>query len=185
MEYGIGEARGDHVATRECYVALLEMDKQVTTMNIEERWVNVEPTEELETIALDEEHPDRVTRISTQASPSVWDRLIRFLRNSLDIFTWSHEDMPGIDPSIMVHQINVSPSFPLVCQRKQVFAQERDNAITEEVRKFLNVGFIREVYYPKWLANVVMVKKENGKRRMCVDFTYLNRTCPKDSYPFL
>ena len=44
-------------------------------------------------------------------------------------------------------------------------------------------GFIREVYYPKWLANVVMVKKSNGKWRMCVDFTNLNRACPKDSFP--
>ena len=162
-EYRIGEARGDHVAAWECYVALLKMDKQVTTMNIEERWVNVEPTEELETIPLDEEHPDRVTHIGTQASPSVRDRLICFLRNSLDIFTWSHEDMPGIDPSIMVHQLNVSPSFLPVCQRKRVFAQERDNAIVEEVRKLLNAGFIREVYDPKWLANVVIVKKANGK----------------------
>ena len=44
-------------------------------------------------------------------------------------------------------------------------------------------GFIREVYYPEWLANVVLVKKANGKWRMCVDFTDLNKTCPKDSFP--
>ena len=56
--------------------------------------------------------------------------------------------------------------------------------IVEEVRKLLDVGFIREVYYPDWLANVVMVKKANGKWRMCVDFTDLNRACPKDNYPF-
>ena len=53
----------------------------------------------------------------------------------------------------------------------------------EEVEKLLVAGFIREVYYPEWLANVVMVKKSNGKWRMCVDFTDLNRTCPKDSFP--
>ena len=62
--------------------------------------------------------------------------------------------------------------------------QERDKAIAEEVSKLLEVGFIREVYYPDWLANVVMVKKSNGKWRMYVDFTNLNRACPKDSYPF-
>ena len=49
--------------------------------------------------------------------------------------------------------------------------------------KLLTVGFIREVYYPKWLANVVMVKKSNGKWRMCVDFTDLNNACPKDNFP--
>ena len=82
--------------------------------------------------------------------------------------------MPEIDPSIMVHKLNVSPSFPSVRQEKRVFAQEWDKAIAE---------FLREVYYPNWLANVVMVKKANVKWRMCVDFTDLNRVCPKDSYP--
>ena len=66
---------------------------------------------------------------------------------------------------------------------KRVFAQEWDRAIAEEVRKLQDVDFIREVYYPDWLANMVMVKKANGKWRMCVDFTYLNKMCPKDSYP--
>ena len=64
-----------------------------------------------------------------------------------------------------------------------MFTLERDKAIAEEVRKLLEAGFIREVYYPDWLANVVMVKKANGKWRMYVDFTDLNRACSKDSYP--
>ena len=66
-----------------------------------------------------------------------------------------------------------------------MFAQERDKAIVKEVRKLLVAGFIREVYYPDWLANVVMVKKSNGKWRICVDFMDLNRACPKDNYPLL
>ena len=53
----------------------------------------------------------------------------------------------------------------------------------EEVRKLLEVDFIREVYYPDWLAKIVMVKKANGKWRMCVDFIDLNKACVKDSYP--
>ena len=64
-----------------------------------------------------------------------------------------------------------------------MFAQERDKAVAEEVRKLLEAGFIREVYYLDWLANVVMVKKNNEKWRICVDFTDFNRACPKDSYP--
>ena len=55
--------------------------------------------------------------------------------------------------------------------------------MVEKVRKLLEAGLIREVYYLDWLANVVMVRKNNGKWRMCVDFTDLNRACPKDSYP--
>ena len=93
--------------------------------------------------------------------------------------------MPGIDPSIIVHKLNVSPSFPPIRQKKRVFASERDQAITEEVRKLQEASFIREVYYLNWLANAVMVKKASEKWRMCVDFTDLNKACPKDSYPLL
>ena len=83
----------------------------------------------------------------------------------------------------MVHKLNVCLTFPPIRQKKRVFAQERDKAIAEEVRKLLEADFIKEVYDPKWLANVVMVKKANGKWRMCVDFTKLNKACLKDNYP--
>ena len=63
-----------------------------------------------------------------------------------------------------------------------MFAQERDKAIAEEVKKLLEADFIQKLYYLDWLANVVMVKKANGKWRMCVDFTNLNRACLKDNY---
>ena len=83
----------------------------------------------------------------------------------------------------MVHRLNVSSSFPPIRQKKRVFAQERDRAIVKEVGKLQEAGFIRKVYYPDWLANVVMVKKANEKWRMCIDFIDLNKACPKDSYP--
>ena len=66
-----------------------------------------------------------------------------------------------------------------------MFAQESGKAIVEEVQNLLDADFIQEVYYPDWLANVVMVKKANEKWRMCIDFMDLNRACPKDSYPLL
>ena len=91
--------------------------------------------------------------------------------------------MPGIDPSVITHCLNVCPSSKPVRQKKRVFALERDDAIKDEVQKLIVAKFIHEVYYPDWLANVVMVKKANGKWRMCVDFTDLNKACPKDSYP--
>ena len=91
--------------------------------------------------------------------------------------------MPEIDPSVIVHKLNVSPSFSPIRQKKRVFAQERDKVIADEVRKLLKADFIRKVYYHDWLANMVMIKKANGKWRMCIDFTDLNKACPKDSYP--
>ena len=92
--------------------------------------------------------------------------------------------MPRIDPSFIVHKLNMNPTSSPIQQKKRVFIPKRDKAIAKEVKKLLEAGFIREVYYPDWLANVVMVKKANGKWRMCVDFIDLNRACPKDSYPF-
>ena len=77
----------------------------------------------------------------------------------------------------------MSPSYKPVYQKKRVFAPKRDNAIKKEVQKLETAKFVHEVYYPDWLANVAMVKKANGKWRMCVDFIDLNKACPKDSYP--
>ena len=68
--------------------------------------------------------------------------LTAFLRANQDVFAWSHEDMPGIDPSIMVHKLNVSSSFPLVRQKKRVFAQEQDKVIAKEAQKLLEADFI-------------------------------------------
>ena len=91
--------------------------------------------------------------------------------------------MPCIDPNVITHRLNVCPSLKPMRQKKRVFAPKRDNAIKDEVQKLMAVKFIWEMYHPNWLANIVMVKKANGKWRMCVDFTDLNKACPKDSYP--
>jgi hypothetical protein len=109
---------------------------------------------------------------------------MQFLRENADVFAWSHEDMPGISTKVMVHKLNVNPSIHPVKQKRRVFAPERNTVVMEEVDKLLMEGFIREVYYLEWLANVVMVKKSNGKWRICVDFTDLNKAFPKDSYLF-
>ena len=152
-------------------------------MSIEERRDVVEPTEVLENISLDESNPEKCTKVEVDLEKKIKKDLVRFLRKSIDVFAWSHEDMSGIDPSVITHRLNVYPSSKPVQQKKRVFAPKRDNAIKEEVQKLTVAKFIREVYYPDWLANVVMVEKANGKRRMCVDFTNLNKACPKDSYP--
>ena len=81
------------------------------------------------------------------------------------------------------HSFNVDLMKKPVQQKRQVFTQERNKVVMEDVEKLLTIGFIQEVYYPEWLANVVMVKKSNGKWRMCVDFIDLNNACPKDSFP--
>ena len=110
-DYGVGELRGNQVAAHECYVAIMEMDDHLQAMSIEEHRMATKPIEKLEEVLLDNSKLDRTTKIGTIANPVVRQVLMSFLRSNRDIFTWSHGDMPRIDPSVMVHRLNVSP-FP-------------------------------------------------------------------------
>lgn len=118
------------------------------TMNIEERRVLAELIEVLEDVPLDESNLKKFTRIGISMKEETKQDLVKFLRRSTNIFAWSHEDMPGIDPSVITHRLNVSSSYKPVRQKKIVFTPERDNAIKEEVHKLITTEFIREVYYP-------------------------------------
>ena len=91
--------------------------------------------------------------------------------------------MGGIDPVVITHRLNVSSSFKPVKQKRRSFTPKRQKAINEEVDKLLQAGAIREVEYPDWLANVVLVKKANSKWRLCIDFIDINKVYPKDSFP--
>ena len=68
--------------------------------------------------------------------------------------------MPGIDPEIIMHQLQVDPSHHPTRHKRRKFAPERDIIINEEVKNLLEAGFIREVQYPEWLANVVVSRKK-------------------------
>ena len=129
-----------------------------------------------------EEDPSKTTKVGNELQQTLKDEMVGFLKKNLDVFAWSHQNMSRIDKRVIEHGLNVDPTKKPVQQKRQVFAPEWNKAITDEVEKILITRFIREVYYPKWLANVVMVKKSNGKWRMCVDFTNLNNACPKDSF---
>ena len=92
-------------------------------MCIEEQQMVAELVEGMEEVLLDDSKPERTTKISILASLLVRQALMTFLRENKDVFAWCHEDMPGINPSIIVHRLNMSPSFSPICQKKCVFAQ--------------------------------------------------------------
>ena len=91
--------------------------------------------------------------------------------------------MGGIDLIVITHRLNTNPIFKPVKQKRRNFTPERQKSINEKVGKLLQAGAIREVEYPEWLANVVLVKKANGKWRLCIDFIDINKACPEDSFP--
>jgi hypothetical protein len=91
--------------------------------------------------------------------------------------------MPGIPREVAEHSLDILPHSRVVQQRLRRFDEERRRAIRVELRKLLEAGFIKEVFHPMWLANPVLVKKKNGKWRMCVDYTSLNKACPNIPFP--
>ncbi|MCQ8064005.1 reverse transcriptase family protein, partial [Salmonella enterica] len=91
--------------------------------------------------------------------------------------------MPGILREVAEHSLNIKAGSKPVKLGLRRFDEERHKAIGEELQKLLVAGFIKEVYHPEWLANPVLVRKKNGKWRMCVDYTGLNKACPKDPFP--
>lgn len=184
---GVGEVRGEQKAARKCYnVSLGGSSRQahpgqeagpVAKYQLQAR----SPTGDLEDVEFGPH--GRKLRIGAQLPTGEKEKLVEFLRDHLDVFAWEHDEMPGIDPSIIEHRLNVDWNCRPVKQRRRSFASERNQAIADEVQKLIKAEFIQEVDYPEWLANVVLVKKANGKWRMCVDFTDLNKACPKDSFP--
>ncbi len=90
--------------------------------------------------------------------------------------------MPGIPKEVILHSLNVKEDIKPIKQRLCRFAQVMNDANKEELTKLLAVRFIKEVFHPDWLANPVLVRKKTGQWRMCVDYTDLNKSCPKDPF---
>ena len=98
MDNGIGEVKGDQVLARECYQAVLAA-KENHTWVIEEK--DEDKVKVLEMVELTDGQATKMTRIGTTLNPGMRAKLIQFLKENLDVFAWSHEDMPGILPEII------------------------------------------------------------------------------------
>lgn len=98
------------------------------------------------------------------------------------MFTWKPNDMPSIYPNIVCRHLALDPTIKAITRKKRKEGEEKRKVVEDEVRKLMKVGFIKEIRYPTWLADIFMVKKKSRKWRMCVDFTDLNKVCPKDPY---
>ena len=101
----------------------------------------------------------------------------------MDVFAWDAYEAPGVDPYFICHHLNVNPAVTPKKQPPWRPSKEHAYAVRKEVMKLKKAGAIKEVFYPEWLANTVVVKKKSGKWRVCVDFTDLNKACPKDLFP--
>ena len=118
--------------------------------------------------------PKKFFQVGVQLPPREKEELVIFLKNNIDVFAWNAYEAPGVDLNFICHRLNVNPS---VTPRKHL------DAIKDEVMKLKQARTIKEIFYPEWLANIVVVKKKNGKWRVCVDFIDLNKTYPNDPFP--
>ena len=91
------------------------------------------------------------------------------------MFAWNAYEAPKVDPNFIFHHLNVNPTVLLRKQPPRRSSKEHSNAVNEDVNKLKQVGAIKKVFYPEWLANTVVVKKKNGKWQVCVNFTDLNK----------
>jgi len=108
---------------------------------------------------------------------------VELLKKYVDVFVWTYDEILGLDPGLMVHSLNVDPGIKPIVQPVRIFHTEIKAQITQEVKNLLAVGFIKPIQHPKWLSNIIPVKKKNGQIRCCVDFRNLNKACLKDEFP--
>ena len=196
-EFGVGEILGDQEMSRQCYVEALTPKKKCQGESSVNHVIEVDPNEIIEIpkesaysaheatedIPLDPTRPERSVKIGKGLPIKIKQDLVKLLQDHADIFAWDPKDMPGILEIVALHRLNIKPGVRPVRQKKRTFSHDKQEAIDIELDRLLEAGFITEVQFPKWIANTVLVKKSNGKWRMCVDYSDLNRACPKDFYP--
>ena len=138
--------------------------------------------ENLEKVAVGSD-PEKFFQVGSELPPQEREQLIRFLRENVDVFVWDAYEAPGVDSNFICHHLNVNSSITPKKQSSRCPLKEHADAVRDEVMKLKRAGAIKEVFYPEWLANTVVVKKKSGKWRVCVDFTDLNKACPKVPFP--
>jgi hypothetical protein len=99
----------------------------------------------------------------SQLSEEQEKALLKFLFNNKDVFAWSANDLCGVNKDVIEHSLIVDPTVRPRKQKLRNMSNDKAEGARNEVKRLLSVGVIRKVAYPEWLANTVMVKKNNGK----------------------
>ncbi|XP_075483550.1 uncharacterized protein LOC142523702 [Primulina tabacum] len=186
----VGEVKGDQLSSRRCYGETVRVDQKKARREGEEKEWQEEGAKEREVHFVAEEEqemveiePGKHVRVARDISTSTRVNLLQCLKTNISVFAWSQQELTGISPQVSEHKLNILPGSRPVKQKKRHFGPEKDKVIKEQVGELLKAGHIREVEFPTWLSNVVLVPKSTGKWRMCVDFRDLNKACSKDCYP--
>ncbi|XP_073138060.1 uncharacterized protein [Henckelia pumila] len=185
----VGEVRGDQPSSRKCYAETVRVDyKRARQIGKEggqggrEVCYVEESKGEYEEVELVLGQSGKFLRIARDMETNLAKSLKSCLIRNKDVFAWAQGDLIGVSSHVAEHKLNITPGSRPVIQKKRHFGAEKDKVIAEQVQELLRSGHIKEVQFPTWLSNVVLVPKATGKWRMCVDFRDLNKACPKDCY---
>jgi ribonuclease HI len=166
-----------------CLTAQHEVPKATRPIANEHEKAQLQSNDGTKTIPLEQATPKQTVIISEDLTSHDEERLISCLSKNKDVFAWSALDLVGVSRTIIEHSLGIDPSVRPKKQRLRKMSDEKIEAAKAEVHRLLEANFIEPVAYPTCLANVVIVQKKSGKWRMCIDFTSLNKACPKDNFP--
>ncbi|XP_073304552.1 uncharacterized protein [Primulina huaijiensis] len=185
----VGEVKGDQPSSRKCYGETVRVDqKKARKAGKEKEYQEGANEGEVHFVAEEEQEvvevePGKHVRVARDIWASTQVNLLNCLKTNIGVFARSQQELTGISPQVAEHKLNILPGSRPVKPKKRHFGPEKDKVIEEQVGELLKAGHIKEVQFPTWLSNVVLVPKSTGKWRMCVDFRELNKACPKDCYP--
>ena len=163
-------------------IILVDPTKSLSWMPQEE-WEMKPHQEEMEIVNLGVGEETKEVKVGTGMTTPIHDELVVLLRKYQDIFTWSYQDMVGLNPDILQHRLLLNPSCSPKKQKLRRMKPEMSLKIKEDVKKQFDAGFLAVARYPEWVANIVPVPKKDGKVRMCVDYWDLNQVSSKDNFP--
>jgi hypothetical protein len=156
----------------------------VTRLVVDEKVkAQLQSNDETKVVPLDPAMPKQTVMISEDLTSRDEEKLISCLSRNKDVFAWSALDLVGVSRTIIEHGLGIDPSVHPKKQRLRKMSDEKTEATKAEVHRLLEANFIEPIAYPTWITNVVMVQKKSGKWSMCIDFTSLNKVCPKNNFP--
>jgi len=162
------QASSNHITVREVDDSDSEIELAETPTTLKDGGqATVDEFKELNLGTPEEPRPIYVSSLLTSEEEKEYFNLLGEYR---DVFAWSFQEMSGLDPKVVVHRLSIRKGVSPKKQPQRRFRPEVIPEIEKEVNKLIEAGFVREVKYPTWIANIVLVRKKNGQLRICVDF---------------
>ena len=145
--------------------------------------VDVQPSEWKEiNLAPSDEEP-RMIKLGSHLTDEEVEQYRHLLLEFIDVIAWSYTDLKGMPPEIVQHTIPLFLDTKPIRQLQRRMNPRMQLIVKAELERLLQAGFIKPVEITDWVSPMVLVKKKNGKIRVCIDYRALNKRTQKDHFP--